>query len=61
MDNKALDLMVCPLCKGELLFYRQDNELVCRFDRLAFPIEDGVPKMLVEEARELPADEEIKE
>jgi len=61
MDNKALDLMVCPLCKGELLFYKKEGELVCRFDRLAFPIEDGVPVMLVEEARELPADEEIQE
>ncbi len=61
MDNKALDLMVCPQCKGELLFYKKESELVCRFDRLAFPIKDGVPVMLVEEARELPADEEIKE
>ena len=59
MDGKVLDLLVCPVCKGELLYDKKAGELICRFDRLAFQVRDDVPVMLVEEARELPADEEI--
>lgn len=49
MDNALLDLLVCPLCKGKLLLKQQ--ELICRFDRLAYPIRDGIPVMLENEAR----------
>lgn len=49
MDKKLLDILVCPLCKGTLLLKKQ--ELICRFDRLAFPIRDGIPVMLEQEAR----------
>ncbi|MFI4919551.1 MAG: Trm112 family protein [Legionellales bacterium] len=49
MDKKLLDLLVCPLCKGKLLFTKQ--EVICRFDRLAYPIRDGIPVMLEQEAR----------
>ena len=59
MDKKLLDILVCPVCKGKLVYIKQANELICKFDRLAFPIRDGIPVMLVDEARELPADEEI--
>lgn len=49
MDKKLLSILVCPLCKGKLI--HQDHELICRFDRLAFPIRDGIPVMLEKEAR----------
>lgn len=53
MDPRLLDLLVCPLCKGKLRHDRTNAELVCRADRLAFPIRDGIPQMLVENARTL--------
>jgi len=59
MDTKLLDILVCPLCKGPLLYRKPEDELICKADRLAFGIKDGIPVMLEEEARKLPADEEI--
>jgi len=59
MDKKLLEILVCPVCKGKLVYRKDAGELVCKVDRLAFPIRDGIPVMLVEEARELPADEEV--
>lgn len=59
MDKKLLDILVCPLCKGKLVYEKKAGELICRADRLAFPIRDGIPVMLQEEARELRADEEV--
>lgn len=59
MDKKLLDILVCPLCKGKLVFEKKAGELICRADRLAFPIRDGIPVMLHEEARQLRADEEV--
>ncbi len=61
MDKKLLEILVCPICKGPLVYRRKAGELVCRVDRLAFPIRDGIPVMLPEEARELPADEEVED
>lgn len=49
MDKKLLSILVCPLCKGNLLL--KEQELICRFDRLAYPIRDGIPVMLEPEAR----------
>ncbi len=49
MDKKLLDILVCPLCKGKLLLKKQ--ELICSFDRLAYPIRDGIPVMLEFDAR----------
>jgi len=59
MDSKLLDILVCPICKGPLVQNKQDQELICKGDRLAFPVRDGIPVMLEEEARELAADEEV--
>ena len=59
MDKKLLDLLVCPLCKGKLVYMKKQDELICPVDRLGYPIRDGIPVMLPEEARVLPADEEI--
>lgn len=53
METRLLDLLVCPICKGRLYPDRQRAELVCRADRLAFPIRDGIPVMLESEARQL--------
>ena len=61
MDKKLLEILVCPICKGPLVYRKADNELICRVDRLAYPIRDGIPVMLEHEARPLPADEEVEE
>ncbi len=60
MDRKLLDILVCPLCKSKLVYDKSARELICKVDRLAFPIDDGIPVMLEEEARQLSADEEVK-
>jgi uncharacterized protein YbaR (Trm112 family) len=59
MDAKLLDILVCPICKGPLVFRKPEQELVCKADRLAYPIRDGIPVMLEDEARKLPAGEEL--
>jgi uncharacterized protein YbaR (Trm112 family) len=59
MDKKLLDILVCPLCKGPLVYDKAAQELICRGDRLAYPIRDDIPIMLEEEARELAVDEEV--
>ncbi|TAV91567.1 Trm112 family protein [Rhizobium leguminosarum] len=53
VDPKLLDLLVCPLSKGRLSYDREHNELVSEKARLAYPIRDGIPIMLVSEARRL--------
>jgi len=58
MDPKLLEILVCPLCKGPLAWRKDAQELVCKADRLAFPVKDGIPVMLEEEARELAPDEQ---
>lgn len=59
MDKKLLDILACPVCKGPLVYRREPAELICKADRLAYPIRDGIPVMLEEEAREVPLEEEI--
>lgn len=53
MDANLLEILVCPSCKGRLEYGGGHDELVCHGERLAFPVRDGVPVMLVEEARAL--------
>ena len=48
MDTRLLEILACPLCKGPLVHHREAQVLVCRADRLAFPIRDGIPVMLEE-------------
>lgn len=60
MDKKLLDILVCPLCKGPLVYDKSNSELICKPDRLAYPIRDDIPVMLEDEARELAPDEEVK-
>lgn len=54
MQNYLLDILVCPLCKGKLVYDKSAQELICQFDRLAYPIRDDIPVMLEKEARSLP-------
>ena len=56
---KLKDLLVCPLCKGEVEIREDDQEIWCRADGLAFPIRDDIPVMLADEARTLTTDERI--
>jgi uncharacterized protein YbaR (Trm112 family) len=57
MDKRLLDILVCPVCKGPLTFDKKAGELICRIDRLAYPIRDDIPVMLEDEARKLTAEE----
>ncbi len=57
MDKKLLDILACPICKSTLLYKKDEQELICKADRLAFPIRDDIPVMLEDEARELSNDE----
>ena len=58
MDKKLLELLVCPLCKGKLLL--KQKELICKFDRLAFPIKEDIPVMMEHEARLITLEEKDK-
>ena len=53
MDAKLLELLVCPVTKGPLVYDRERQELISKSARLAYPIRDGIPVMLEEEARKL--------
>lgn len=59
MDAKLLEILVCPLCKGPLVYKKGEQELVCKPCRLAYPIRDDIPVMLEDEARKLPPEEEV--
>lgn len=59
MDARLLDLLVCPICKGPLVYRKAVQELICKADRLAFPVKDGIPVMLEEDARKLDPLEEV--
>ncbi len=53
MDKKLLDILVCPVTKGPLIYNPETQELLSKSARLAYPIQDGIPVMLPEEARHL--------
>ncbi|OYY06992.1 MAG: tetraacyldisaccharide 4'-kinase [Polynucleobacter sp. 24-46-87] len=57
MDKRLLEILVCPLCKSTLHLDAEKHELICKVDRLAYPIRNDIPVMLVDEARSLTADE----
>jgi uncharacterized protein len=60
MDTKLLQILVCPITKGPLIYNKTTNELISKSARLAYPIKDGIPVMLEDEARRLADDEEIE-
>ena len=53
MDKKLLDIIVCPVCKNKLEYDKKTTELICRQDKLAYPVRDGIPVLLEDEARKL--------
>lgn len=57
LDKKLLTILACPICKGPVIYKQDRQELWCKADQLAFPIKDGIPVMLENEARSLNADE----
>jgi len=59
MDKRLLDILRCPVCKGVLYYDKTTAELICKGDRLAYPIRDDIPVMLEEEVRELGPEEDI--
>ena len=60
MDKKLLEILVCPVTKGALIFDKNQNELISKAAKLAYPIKDDIPVMLEQEARELSEDELAK-
>ncbi|MGK0250453.1 MAG: hypothetical protein ACI910_003222 [Oleispira sp.] len=59
MDKQLAAMLVCPNCKGQLKLDKEAQELVCTFDGLAYPIRDGVPVMLEQEARKMGEEEKL--
>ncbi len=59
IDKKLLSILVCPVSKAPLEYDEEKQELVCKASGLAYPIRDGIPVMLEEEARQLTADEKL--
>jgi hypothetical protein len=59
VDPKLLEILVCPVTKGPLVYNRERQELVSRLAGLAYPIRNGVPIMIAGEARELSEDERV--
>lgn len=59
MDRTLLEILACPICKGELVYDQKNNELICRFDRVAYPIINNIPVMIQTRSRRLDADEHL--
>ncbi len=59
LDKKLLSILVCPVSKAPLVYKEESNELFCKASGLAYPVRDGIPVMLEEEARQLTADEKL--
>ena len=59
MDTKLLQILVCPVTKGPLTYNKATNELISKSARLAYPVRDGIPVLLEEEARKFEDDEEV--
>ncbi len=57
MDEALLDILACPVCKGKLVYDKPEQTLICRFDKLAYPVRQGIPVMLVDEATALSEEE----
>lgn len=57
MDTRLLEILVCPVCKADLDYRKAAQELVCKPCKVAYPIRDDIPVMLIDEARQLGADE----
>ena len=60
VDPRLLEILVCPVCKGPLVYRMSAQELLCKADRLAYPIRDGIPVMIEEDARRLDPAESVE-
>ncbi|MGK2889351.1 MAG: Trm112 family protein [Candidatus Malihini olakiniferum] len=60
MDQRLLEIVACPVCNGRLYYNKDKLELICKADALAYPIRDGIPVLLENEARKIHADEIIQ-
>jgi uncharacterized protein YbaR (Trm112 family) len=60
-DTKLMEILACPVCKGKLDYDKSKQELVCKFDKLAYAIDKGIPVLLENEARQLPFDSDNTE
>lgn len=58
-DIKLIEILACPVCKGKLDYKKDANELICKFDRLAYPIQKDIPVLLEVEARTLTQEERL--
>ena len=56
-DKKLLDVLACPVCKGKLVLSEDRSQLICRFDRLAYDIKDGIPILIESKATALSVEE----
>ena len=52
-DTPLTEILACPVCKGKLDYHKEQQELICKFDRLAYSIENGIPVLLESEARRI--------
>lgn len=59
-DIKLMDILACPVCKGKLAYQKEQKELICNFDRLAYAIKEDIPVLLESEARRISEDERVK-
>ena len=59
MEKNLIEILACPVCKGELLYDSVNQELICRFDRLAYPIVNNIPVIIESRARRLNSEEEV--
>ena len=57
MDYRLLEIVACPVCKGKLNYDKDKQELICKIDRLAYPIKEGIPVMIEPEARRMTMEE----
>ncbi|MGM0480497.1 MAG: Trm112 family protein [Pseudomonadota bacterium] len=51
IDSSTLEIIACPSCKGKLVYWQSNNELVCRGEQLAYPVEEGIPVLIADKAR----------
>ncbi|MFB6434720.1 MAG: Trm112 family protein [Candidatus Malihini olakiniferum] len=56
MDHRLLEIVACPVCKGQLYYNKDKLELICKVDSLSYPVRDGIPVLLENEARKIPSD-----
>ena len=59
-DTKLMEILACPVCKGKLDYNKEQQELICKFDKLAYTIDKGIPVLLESEARHISLDGESK-